>query len=646
MSESTVAPYGAWKSPITSAAMVAGATALGAVALDGADLYWKESRSEEGGRLVLMRWTPGRSPEQLTPAPYNVRTMVHEYGGMDYVVDRGALYFSNFSDQRVYRQSPGLEPEPITPAVKLRYADGVVDGRRGRMICVREDHRESDLHPINTLVAVNLSGDDEGGATLVSGNDFYSTPRISPDGSRLCWLTWNQPNMPWDGTELWVAEIQEDGSLANARKVAGGLEESIAQPEWSPDGTLYFVSDRTNWWNLYRLSVEGTPEPLHPMDAEFAAPQWSFGQSTYQFADSVTIICAYTQNGLWYLARLDARTGSFAPYDLPYTSIDQVRVGDGAAYFLAGSPTMFTALVRLDLATGATEVIQRSTTLKLDPGYLSPAQPVAFPTEHGREAYALYYPPKNKDFRAPEGEKPPLVVHSHGGPTSATRGVLNLSTQYWTSRGIAVLDVNYGGSTGYGTEYRRRLNGQWGVVDVDDCINGARYLVQQGLVDGDRLMIAGGSAGGYTTLCALTFRQVFKAGASRFGVSDLEGLARDSHKFEARYEHSLIGPYPERKDLYQARSPIHFTDQINCPIIFFQGLDDRVVPPNQAELMVEAMRRKGLPVAYLTFEGEGHGFRKAENIRRSQDAELYFYARVFGFPLVEEIDPVEIENLR
>lgn len=646
MTEPTVAPYGSWKSPITSAAIVAGSKGLSAISLDGTDLYWKESRAAEGGRLVLMRRTANGSIEQITPLGYNVRTMVHEYGGMDYVVHLGVVYFSNFSDQRLYRQSPGQEPEPITPPLKLRFADGVIDARRERMICVREDHRESDLHPINTLVAVNLAGDDEGGSMLVSGNDFYSSPRISPDGSRLCWLTWNQPNMPWDGTELWVAEIGKDGALTAPRKVAGGLDESIAQPEWSPDGALYFVSDRTNWWNVYRLSPSGEAEPLHPMEAEFAAPQWSFGQSTYQFADASAIICAYTQNGLWSLARVDTRTGELSRFDLPYTSIDQVRIGGGAAYFFAGSPTMFSSIVRLDLATGAAEIIQRSNTQEFDPGYLSPAQPVAFPTENGREAYALYYPPKNKDFHAPEGEKPPLLVHSHGGPTSATRGTLNLSTQFWTSRGIAVLDVNYGGSTGYGTEYRRRLNGQWGVVDVDDCINGARSLVEQGRVDGDRLMIAGGSAGGYTTLCALTFRDVFKAGASHFGVSDLEGLASDSHKFEARYEHSLIGPYPERKDLYEARSPIHFTDQINCPIIFFQGLEDRVVPPNQAELMVQAMRRKGLPVAYLTFEGEGHGFRKAENMRRSLDAELYFYSRIFGFALAEEVEPVEIENLR
>ncbi|HKV85345.1 MAG TPA: S9 family peptidase [Ktedonobacterales bacterium] len=645
MPDPTVAPYGSWKSPITSAAIVAGTTGLSGIVLDGADVYWKETRPAEGGRLVLMRQTPDGAITQVTPPDYNVRTTVHEYGGVSYTVHSGVIYFSNFRDQRLYRQRPGEEPAPITPEAKLRYADGVVDERRNRMICVREDHRESDLHPINTLVTVDLRGDDAGGSILVSGNDFYASPRLSPDGSALCWLTWNHPNMPWDGTELWVAQVQADGTLANARRVAGGADESIAQPEWSPDGVLHFVSDRSNWWNLYRLTPNGEVEPLHPMDAEFTAPQWSFGQSSYQFESGASIICAYTQNGLWYLGRLNTATGAFSTFDLPYTAIGELAVGGGSAYFPAGSPTMFRALARLDLASGATEVVKRSSDLAIDPGYISPAQPISFPTEQGREAYALYYPPINRDYTGPAGEKPPLLVHSHGGPTSATNGVLNLSMQYWTSRGIAVVDVNYGGSTGYGREYRQRLNGQWGVVDVDDCVNAAKYLVDQGLADGDRLMIAGGSAGGYTTLCALTFRDVFKAGASHFGISDLEILDSDSHKFESRYNHSMIGPYPERKDLYVARSPIHFTDQISCPVILFQGLDDKVVTPNQAEMIVEALRRKGLPVAYLAFEGEGHGFRKAENIRRSLDGELYFYARVFGFPLGEPVEPVEIENL-
>lgn len=645
MPNPTIAPYGSWKSPITSATIVSGTTAISGVAIDGADLYWKESRPTEGGRLALMRRAPDGAITQLTPPDYNVRTTVHEYGGVSYTVHHGVVYFSNFRDQRLYRQQSGGEPTPITPEAKLRYADGVVDERRNRMICVREDHRESDLHPINTLVAVNLGGDDDGGTILVAGNDFYSNPRLSPDGSALCWLTWNHPNMPWDGTELWVAEIQPDGALANARRVAGGAAESLAQPEWSPAGVLHFVSDRSNWWNLYRLSQNGEAEPLRAMDAEFTAPQWSFGQSTYQFEDATNIICAYTQNGLWYLGRLDTATGALSTFDLPYTAIGELAVGGGSAYFSAGSPTMFRALVRLDLASGATEVVKHSSELEIDPGYISPAEPTTFPTEQGREAYALYYPPKNQDYASPAGEKPPLLVHSHGGPTSATNGVLDLATQYWTSRGIAVVDVNYGGSTGYGREYRQRLNGQWGVVDVDDCVNAAKYLVERGLVDGDRLMIAGGSAGGYTTLSALTFRDVFKAGASYFGISDLEILDSDSHKFESRYNHSMIGPYPERKDLYVARSPIHFTDQINCPVILFQGLEDRVVTPNQAEMIVEALRRKGLPVAYLAFEGEGHGFRKAENIRRSLDGELYFYSRVFGFPLAETVEPVEIENL-
>ncbi|MGH2486910.1 MAG: S9 family peptidase, partial [Ktedonobacterales bacterium] len=471
MSNPTVAPYGSWKSPITSAAIVAGTTVISGIVLDGADLYWKESRPAEGGRLVLMRRTPDGAITQVTPPDYNVRTTVHEYGGVSYTVRRGVIYFSNFRDQRLYRHESGGEPVAITPEAKLRYADGVVDERRGRMICVREDHRESDLHPNNTLVAVDLRGDDTGGTNLVSGNDFYANPRLSPDGSALCWLTWNHPNMPWDGTELWIAEVQTDGALANAHRVAGGAEESIAQPEWSPDGVLHFVSDRSNWWNLYRLTANGAAEPLHTLDAEFTAPQWSFGQSTYQFESGTSIICAYTQNGLWYLDRLHTTTGALSTFELPYTAIGEVAVGGGSAYFSAGAPTKFRSLARLDLASGATEVVKRSSELEIDPGYIAPAQPIIFPTERGLKAHALYYPPKNRDYVGLAGELPPLLVHSHGGPTSATNGALNLGTQYWTSRGIAVVDVNYGGSTGYGREYRQRLNGQWGVVDVDDCVN-------------------------------------------------------------------------------------------------------------------------------------------------------------------------------
>lgn len=638
MTEPKVAPYGSWKSPITSDLTVAETIRLGQIALDGDDVYWVELRPAESGRSVVVRCTLDGQITDVTPPLFNVRTRVHEYGGGAFVVTDGTIIFSNFDDQQLYRQDPGAEPRPITPEADLRYADGVIDRRRNRLICVREDHTNDGREAVNALVSLDLAGGN-GGQVLVSGNDFYASPRLSPDGSRLAWLTWHHPNMPWDGTELWVGEFGEDGSLGHAERVAGGVNESIFQPEWSPDGTLYFVSDRTGWWNLYRWRA-GQAEPLCEMEAEFGLPQWIFGMSTYGFESAERIICTYTQGGVWHLASLDPVTGKLEGIETPYTDIDFLQVSPGRVVFLAGSPTEPTSVVQLNLATRELEVLRRSTNVKVDPGYLSQPQAIEFPTEHGLTAHAFFYPPRNCDYVGPAGERPPLLVMSHGGPTSATSSTFDLGIQYWTSRGIAVLDVNYGGSTGYGRPYRQRLEGQWGVVDVDDCVNGARYLVEQGEVDGERLIIRGGSAGGYTTLCALTFRDVFKAGASYFGISDLEALARETHKFESRYLDRLIGPYPQRRDLYQERSPIHFVERLSCPLIFFQGLEDEVVPPGQAEMMVEALRARGLPVAYVPFEGEQHGFRRAENIKRSLDAELYFYSQIFGFELADPVEPV------
>ncbi len=640
----TIAPYGSWKSPITADVIARGAVRLMQVVLDGEDIYWLESRPAEGGRYVIVKRSIDATVSDVTPSPFYVRTTVHEYGGGDFLVHNGTVYFSNFKDQRLYVQKPGAAPQPITPAKEFRYADAIVDIQRHRLICVREDHTAAGREAVNTIVSVQLDGDPDGGTVLVSGNDFYASPRLSPDGSKLAWLTWNHPNMPWDGTELWVAQIADDGSVKDAQKVAGGPTESIFQPEWAPDGTLYFVSDRTGWWNIYRWR-DGSIEALTKMEAEFGQPQWVFGMSTYAFLSEREIVCAYTQNGIWRLARLDTGTKKLDPIETPYTEISYVRANAQSIVFRGGSPTEMLSIVRLDSKTKSFEVLRRSSDLSFDEGYLSFAQPIEFPTEGNKTAHAFFYPPKNKDFQAPSGEQPPLLVLSHGGPTSATTSTLKLEVQFWTSRGFAVVDVNYGGSTGYGREYRERLKGQWGVVDVDDCVNVAKYLVSQGLVDGERIAIRGGSAGGYTTLCALTFRKFFKAGASYFGVSDLEALDKDTHKFESRYNRSLIGPYPERRDLYYARSPIHFAEKISCPVIFFQGLEDRVVPPSQSEMMVDALRKKGIPVAYIAFEGEQHGFRKAENIKRSLEAELYFYAKVFGFEIADSVEPVQIENL-
>jgi dipeptidyl aminopeptidase/acylaminoacyl peptidase len=643
MSRPKVAPYGSWKSPISSQLVAAETIRLGQVVLDGDDIYWNEERPAEEGRNVIVRRAPDGKTSDMTPPPFNARTRVHEYGGGAFAVAAGTIYFSNFSDQRIYRQKPGAKPHPITPAADLRYADFAIDRRRGRMICVREDHRVAGHEAANTLVSLKLQEGDSG-QVLVSGNNFYSSPRLGPDGSRLAWLTWNHPNMPWDGTELWVGALEVDGSINHPQRVAGGIDESIFQPEWSPDGHLYFVSDRTGWWNLYCWS-EGQIEPLCEMKVDFGRAQWIFGMSSYAFESASRIICAYTAQGLFHLASINIPTGEIESIEVPYTGIFSVRASSGLAVFIAGSPTDPSSVVKLDLATRRIEVLRRSSKVEVDAGYLSVPKPIEFPTEKGLTAHAFFYAPRNRDYIGPSGERPPLLVKSHGGPTSAASTVLSWDIQYWTSRGIAVLDVNYGGSTGYGRAYRQRLNGQWGVVDVDDCVNGARYLVEAGEVDGDKLAIRGGSAGGYTTLCALTFRDVFKAGASYFGLSDLEAFVKETHKFESRYLDRLIGPFPEKRDLYRERSPIHFVDRISCPMILFQGLEDKVVPPNQAELMVAALREKGLPVAYLAFEGEQHGFRRAANIKRSLEAELFFDSKIFGFELADSVEPVQIENI-
>lgn len=641
MADSAVAPYGSWKFPIASDLIVAATIGFSQIVLDGDEVYWIETRPTEGGRNVIVRWTPDGRTTDLLPAPFNARTRAHEYGGGSFTTSQGVVYFSHFPDQRLYRQPVPGEPQPLTPMGALRYADAAVDHRRNRLICVCEDHTNPDKEPGNVLVSVDLSTGAT--CTLIAGNDFYSSPCLSPDGARLAWLAWDHPDMPWDRTELWVGEFATDGRIARKQRVTDELAESIFQPQWSPDGVLYFVSDRSGWWNLYRWK-NGQVEALCPMAAEFGRPQWVFGLSTYAFVSPHLLICAYASQGTWRLAQLNTDSKKLTAIETPYTEIWDVRATPTHLVFGGGSPTEPASIVRLDLTTQQSSVLRRATTLTLDAGYLSVPQAIEFPTENGLTAHALFYAPQNKDYTAPTGERPPLLVKSHGGPTAAAQTTLNLAIQYWTSRGIAVLDVNYGGSSGYGRAYRNRLKGQWGIVDVDDCVNGARFLVEKGLVDGNRLAITGGSAGGYTTLCALTFRDFFKAGASHYGICDLEALARETHKFESRYEDSLVGPYPARQDVYRERSPIHFTDQLSCPVIFFQGLDDKVVPPNQAEMMVAALRAKGLPVAYVPFEGEQHGFRRAENIKRALDAELYFYSRVFGFSLADPVEPVQIEN--
>jgi len=643
MSTPQVRPYGSWSSPITAGQIASGSMGLSEIQLCGDDIYWLEMRPTEGGRYVVVRRRPDGSLEDCIPPAFNARTRVHEYGGGSYLVVGGTVYFSNFADQRLYRpRQAGDAPEPITPGEDLRYADLTWDATRRRIICVREDHRAPG-GPATTVVAIDA---DRGGPgeILASGRDFYAAPRLSPDGAWLAYLTWSHPHMPWDAAELWLAPVREDGSLGEARHIAGGRGESALQPLWSPDGLLHFVCDRTDWWNLYRYR-DGKVEALAPLDAEFATPPWVFGMKQYAFAAPGHILCAHTRRGTWSLSDLDVAAARLSPLFLPSTEYASVQCHGRQAVFLAGSPVEPLSVVRLDLVSRRAEILRRSSSLGIDLAHLSVPEPIEFPTLGGRTAHGLFYPPKNSDFVGPEGEKPPLVVMIHGGPTAATGTALRLNIQYYTSRGIAVLDVNYGGSTGYGRAYRERLYGEWGVVDVDDCCAGATFLAARGRVDGRRLAIRGGSAGGYTTLACLAFRKVFAAGASHYGISDLELLTADTHKFESRYLDTLIAPYPERRDLYVARSPLHHLDGLDRPVIFFQGLDDKVVPPNQAEILFDALRARGVSTAYVPFEGEQHGFRKAENICRALEGELYFFSRVFGFTPADPIPPVLIENL-
>jgi len=640
-----IAPYGSWKSPITSDLIVEGSVGLGQPSFDGDDIYWLELRPKEGGRNVIVRRSATGACVDINQPPFNARTKVHEYGGGDYLVKDGTAYFSNFSDQRLYRQEGLAAPESLTAVGDVRYAEARLDHARGRLICVREDHTRGGSEAVNSIVAVNLHPAGDYGMVLVEGNDFYSSPRLSPDGTQLAWLTWNHPNMPWDGCELWVGEFGDDGKLASTRWVAGGAAESIFQPEWSPDGVLYFASDRSGWWNLERITPDGGIENVYQSKGELGMPQWLFGMSSYAFASGETIVCSHVDQGVSTLATVDVSTGKLTPVDCPYTDIQYLKAANGQAVFRGGSPTDVVTIVKYDLATGQFETLRRSNDFETYPQYFSVPRAIEFPTEGGLTAHGFFYPPQNPDYRGPDSEKPPLIVKSHGGPTAAASTALSLSVQYWTSRGFAVLDVNYGGSSGYGRQYRERLNKKWGIVDVDDCVNGARYLAERGEVDGDRLIITGGSAGGYTTLGALTFRNRFKAGASHFGISNLESMARDTHKYESQYLTGLLGPYPERKDIYYERSPINFPERLSCPVTFFQGLEDKVVQPYQSETIVEVLRGKGIPVSYVAFAGEQHGFRQAKNIKQALDAELYFYSRVFGFDLADPVEPVEIENL-
>ena len=652
-------PFGTWPSPITAQVAATQGLRLGAPAVDGSDVYWLEGRPAEGGRNVLVRRARDGTVRELTPPGFNVRTRVHEYGGGGYVVHGGVVVFSNFADQRHSRlerdagESAPVVPVPITPEGRWYFADAVVDPARDRLLCVREDHTVEGRECVNTLVGVPLDGSGGAGRVLAEGYDFYATPRLSPDGSRLAWICWRHPNMPWDGTELWVADVDAAGGLTNARHVAGSDTESIYQPGWSAGGDLYFVSDRDDRWRLYVCGAWSLDpatilpvQPAPPADAETGRPQWILGTSTWTFTSPTRLVVSYTREGRWHLGCADLDAGRFRELASELEPGAWLAPAADEVVLVAGSATAADEVIAVHVESGAVRVLRAVPGASIDAGYVSVPESLWFPTDGDRAAQLFYYAPRNRDCTPVAGDRPPLIVISHGGPVAAADSTLDYTIQFWTSRGFAVADVNYGGSTGFGRAYRQRLNRQWGVVDVADSIRAPPVLAAEGQAPPGRRGSRGGSAGGFTTLAALTaFPDVFKAGASYYGVSDLEALLHDSHKFEARCLDILVGPYPAAKALYEARSPIHAVDRLSCPLILFQGLEDKVVPPNQSEMMVEALRRKGRPVAYVAFAGEQHGFRKAENIIRSLEAELYFYGAVFGFEPADRIEPVVINNL-
>ena len=642
------APAGSWASPFPIELLTKGAVTFGEIGAAGGRRWWLEGRAEEGGRQVLVRREVDGTLTRLTPEGFNARSRVHEYGGGSFLVDGELIVVSDFATGRLQRVTAAGVLEPLTPEGHAwRFADLSHDVRRNRLLAVREDHEPATLarhgEAENALVAIDLA---DGTVTVFAeGFDFVSSPRLSPDGERLAWLRWDHPNLPWDGTELVLADLDEAGHPLSPRVVAGSPSDWIAQPRWSPAEDLHFVAEPDGWMNHFRLGADEQVERVGPaVEAEFAFPDWVFALANYAIDVDGTIVGVGRSGGRDRLYRI-AADGSTSTFDLPFSEMGYVALDGGSAVFRAAATDRPWAVVELDLATGATEVLARSTTLEVDLADASLGELVEFPTDGDRTAFGFLYQPASRTFQVPSGTRPPLIVTSHGGPTAEASSAFAVTIQLFTSRGFAVLDVDYGGSTGYGKAYRKRLEGGWGVVDLADCVAGARWLAAEGIVDGERLAIRGGSASGYTTLCAVTFSDAFSAGTSYFGIGDLETFIRGTHKFESRYLDRLIGPYPERKDLYHDRSPLNFADRISCPVLILQGAEDRVVPPAQAEQIVDVLWERHLPHAYVLFQGEDHGFRAAPNIIRSFESELSFYGQVFGFEPADAIEPVTVEFL-
>ncbi|GMR20724.1 MAG: S9 family peptidase [Gammaproteobacteria bacterium] len=638
MNAASSLPYGSWPSPFAANELAAGNIRLSLPCIENGNLYWLEQRPAEGGRTVLVCQTAQGERMDITPQGYDIRSRVHEYGGGAYVVHENEIVFVNAEDQCLYHQTVGRLPQAITKAGPHRYADLVFDAQRQLIWCIRESH-EGEGEPGNCLIHVDL---ETGRSRIVADNaDFVASPCLSPDGRRLAWLSWSHPDMPWDSSLLWVADINPDGNLTAPIHIAGGNNVSIFQPRWSPGGRLFYISDASGWWNPWCWDGAESSQVLS-MKAEFALPQWVFGMSTYAVLADNHLLCSYSQQGSWYLAHVDVVNQGIKNINLPYSDISAIGVEGDVAVFLGASITENQSIVSMDLVSDKHRSITKSVAGEGE--WISVPQAVSYADANGEEVYAFYYAPQGS-VQAPASERPPLLVVSHGGPTAASSNAFNYKIQYWSSRGFAVLDVNYRGSTGFGRAYRECLNGQWGLIDVADCETGARWLGEQGLADTHRLAIRGSSAGGYTTLCALTFYDTFHAGASHYGIGDLEALARDTHKFESHYLDRLVGPYPDAIEIYRSRSPVHHVEQLRCPVAFFQGLEDRVVPAAQAEAMVAAIKDKGIAVAYMKFADEQHGFRKAENIKAALEGELYFYGRIFGFVPADTLQPLPIMNL-
>jgi dipeptidyl aminopeptidase/acylaminoacyl peptidase len=626
--------FGSWPSELRASAIAAGAGRLSQPQVVGDRVYWLESRPAEGGRQVVMSGRVGEGAEEVSPVAQNVRTRVHEYGGGDYRAGRGALFSIAFVDQRLYRGT-----EPISEPGR-HYAD-MTCSPDGRWLAAIEEVPQDSGEPQNRLVAFDLNASTQVPRVIAEGHDFFSSPRFSPKGDEVAFIAWDHPDMPWDSTKLYRLTWGPSGAQGSARRVPTASRESVLQPLYSPAGLLTFVSDRSGWWNLYQ-ELDSGPRPLCPRAAEFAQPHWVFGLSNYAFMDAERILCAYQENAVDHLGVLDTQTGALREIQTPFTDINSVSVSGNTAGIVAASSLSSQSVYAMNCESESFECLRSSQGTGWGEEWFSIPEPIEFSTEEGRSAYAFYYPPTHPSVEGPAGHRPPLLVKSHGGPTGRAMSGLDFRVQYWTSRGFAVVDVNYGGSSGFGRAYRERLAGNWGVVDVQDCVNASRWLTAERRVDPERLAITGGSAGGYTTLCALTFHDQFHAGASHYGVGDLEALVRDTHKFESRYMDKLVGPYPAERQLYWDRSPVHHTDRLSCPVIFFQGLEDLVVPPGQAEAMVAALERRGIVHAYVPFEGEQHGFRRAENIVTALDGELYFYSQVFGFEVERRPGAVRI----